>query len=150
MLLLAGIIAGGSIGVGIGTNIGMKQSNMLSAAIEYNAFDEPFRLVLSEGDCPAVREALTKHISLVNKYKDMPETFFSGEIGYSDITISYARLARLENKVGNSELAKSHREKAVEACQKAQWKDCSEENILSVSRMFEQKSSIPCIANDEK
>jgi len=150
VLLLAGILAGGSIGLGIGINIGMKQKNMLSAVMEYEAFDEPFRLVLSEGECPAVKEALTKHITLVNKYKDIPETFFSGTIGYSDITISHARLARLEKKLGNTELSRSHIERAIEACRKAQWKGCSEEEILAISRVLEEKSPIPCIANDEK
>lgn len=150
VLLAVGILVGGSIGFGIGFNLGMKSKNMLSAAIEYKALDEPMKIVLSEGDCQAVREALTKHITLVNKYKDIPDTFLSGTLGYSDITISYVRLARLEKKLGNTDLAQSHFEKAVEACRKARWKDCSEENILSVSRMFEKKSPIPCISNDEK
>jgi len=149
VLLLVGILSGGGIGLGIGINIGMKQSNMLSAVLEYESFNEPFRALLSEGDCPAVREALIKHILLVNKYKDLPETPLSGKIGYSDISISYARLARLEKKNGNTDLARSHMEKAVEACQKAEWKDCSEEQILSVSRKFEEKAPIPCITIDE-
>jgi len=149
VLLAIGILVGGSIGLGIGFNHGIKSKNMLSAAMEYKAFDEPMKIVLSEGDCQAVKEALTKHITLVNKYKDIPETFLSGTIGYSDITVSYVRLARLEKKLGNTVLAQSHFEKAVEACRKARWKDCSEENIISVSRMFEKKSPIPCIANDE-
>jgi hypothetical protein len=45
VLLAVSILVGGSIGLGIGFNLAMKSKNMLSAAMEYKAFDEPMKIV---------------------------------------------------------------------------------------------------------
>ena len=150
IILLAGILIGGGIGSAIGFHFGMKSGNMLSSALDYELLREPLQMVLSQGNCQAVKEALEKHISLVSKYKDIPESTLFGSIGYADLTLSHARLARLEQKSGNVERAREHIKLAEEACNQSHWKDCSEENILSVSMRFEEKSPIPCLKNDEE
>ncbi len=150
LLLLIGIIVGGGIGSIVGFHYGMRSGSMLSSALDIELFSGPIQTVLSQGNCQAVREALEKHISLVNKYKDLPGTFFSGAVGYADLTLSYTRLARLERKSGSIAIAQDYLKKAKAACNKAEWKDCSEENILTVSRLFEKKSPIPCLKNYEE
>ena len=134
----------------VGFHFGMRSGNMLSSALEYELLSEPIQTVLSQGNCQAVREALEKHISLVSKYKDLPESFLSGAVGYADLTLSYTRLARLEQKSGHISIARDHLKKAREACSKSEWKDCSEENILTTSKFFQEKSPIPCLKNDEE
>ncbi len=150
LILLIGIIVGGGIGLTVGFHFGMKSGNMLSNALDYELLSEPIKIVLSQGNCKAVREALEKHISLVNKHKDLPGSFISGALGFTDLTISYTRLARLERKSGNISIAREYLKKAKDACNKSGLEDCSEENILTISKLFEEKAPIPCLKNDDE
>ena len=145
ILLLISVIVSGGIGLMTGFHFGIRSGNMLSSTLEYQFFREPILVVLSQGNCQAVKEALKKHISLVNKYKDIPESFFFGSVGSADLILSHTRLARLEQKDGNISIAQEHLKKAKDACNKLEWEDCSEDNMIMISKLFEEKSPIPCL-----
>ena len=121
----------------------------MGSTIEYDWFQGLSKVVLSYSDCEGVRQALENYLAMLEKHKDDPDSFPSGEIAYADIVVTHARLARVAQKLGDAESARRHIELAIEACGKTRWKQCSEEEIISVSKRLEKNLSIPCIQEEK-
>lgn len=140
---------GGGVGLGVGFHLGMKSGILMGSTVEYEWFHRLSKVVLSEGDCEDVKQALESYLAMIEKQKDSPDSFISGAIAYADIVVAHARLARVEQKLGNAGSARWHIELAIEACDKAGWKECSEEKIFSISKSLENNLSIPCIQEEK-
>jgi len=103
---------------------------------------------MANADCVALKQTLNEYLTLLEKYKDFElGLILSRTAYYGDKMLTHARLARIERKLGNEGESGNQMKLAVEACGQLGWQDCSEDKIVSLSRMTEETNPIGCLSN---
>jgi hypothetical protein len=105
---------------------------------------------LSNTNCDGVKAALKDYLALLEKYKNVEGSFISGKAYYIDVMLNHTRLDRIDKGLHNEQEAENHMKLALEACAQANWRECSEDKLIQLTKRFEEKNPIPCLKELEK
>src|SRR6266513_2111538 len=84
------------------------------------------------------KEALLGFLKLLEEYKDSNDVLYTAKAYSIDKTLTYERLSRLEQKLGNQEKAAEYMKLATSTCAATGWKDCSIEKIQMIAKRLEE------------
>ncbi len=104
---------------------------------------------MANADCEGVKKALNEYLDLLEKFKDVKDSFIVSPKSYlADKAFTHARLARVERHLGDNKEAENHMKLAIELCTQLKWKDCSEQNLISITKKTEQQNPISCLSGE--
>ena len=86
------------------------------------------------------RNALLTFSNALDQARSYKDSFFDDKLYYTDKTLTYIRLARLQNKIGNQQESQKYENLALSFCSKLHWKDCTYERLVNFSKRLEQNS----------
>ena len=94
-----------------------------------------------ENDYPnGYRAALLSFSEALDQSRDINSPFFTEKAYHIDKALTYHRLSRLENEVGNSEKVAEYSALAEGNCAKAGWASCSPERLDEVVEKLTKNS----------
>ncbi len=86
------------------------------------------------------KNALLTFSNALDQARSFEDSFFDDKLYYTDKTLTYIRLARLQNKIGNQQEFQKYKNLALSFCSKLHWKDCRYESLVDFSKRLEQNS----------
>ncbi len=93
------------------------------------------------------KEALLSFLKLLNEYKDSNDILYTPKAHLMDKTLTYERLSRIEQKLGNQEKSAEYMKLAISTCPGTGWKDCSIEKIQMISKRLEESGMFRPVAS---
>lgn len=152
LLCLAGIVLvaiacfiSWSYGFRQGIRAGVFTSSMSELMLLNNHMEDQ----MANANCEGVKLAINDYMNILEKYKDVKDSFISETAYYADKMLGHVRLARIEEHMGNYAEAQKHMAIAKEACSHHGWKDCSEEKLVLFSKRLEEKHPIACLRHEK-
>ena len=152
LLLFAGLVlvtAACFLSWSYGFRQGMHAGGFTSSMAELMLLNNHIEEQMANANCEGVKQAINDYLKVIEKYKDVKDSFISGTTYYADEMLGHVRLARIEKHVGNLAYVQKHMEKAKEACVQLKRQDCSEEKIIWFAKRLEERHPIACLANEK-
>ncbi|MCP3931050.1 MAG: hypothetical protein GY705_18360 [Bacteroidetes bacterium] len=121
-----------------------KVDDMLKGGMLVNHYNLNVELQNAYGGPSEYKEALLAYSEALDLAKsETPNNpLFSEKTYNTDKTITYTRIAKLEEKERNKESYNNYKSKALEACNKIPWKEkCNYKNLKEIVTKFEQNST---------
>ncbi len=120
-------------------NAMMTQMALMS---RYSTFVDVMR---TNGTKEEYKEALRNFLTATDEAVKQPSSFYDKKMQARDKTLTYERLSRLEKEMGNNAKAEEYFKLATENCNAGEFKSCSPDYIMMISKKLEDKSSITLI-----
>lgn len=130
-----GLVLGGYAGFQFIGKPYYKLRKLMSVAMhaEYSCYQ------YLHSDYEQAQNALLEHVDLLKKVNNIPSAFWTAPYNNLDLAFTYVRLATLEKNHGNTESASKYLKMAIEECEKAESKQCQEDNLTSAVSKFDSR-----------
>lgn len=137
------------IGLGFfwGYREGLSGGGFSASMAELQASADGLSLQLEEGTCQTAKKAINAHLGFIERYKGKNELILSETTYNSDKMLGHMRLFLIERHEGNTKEASVHLKAAVDACQHAEMKDCSEKSVLLMAEKWNQSQPMGCLTS---
>jgi len=122
------------------------QYQFLNNLLAVSTSGQEYFITYSESNYDKAKEALLGHIALIEKIigASKESEKYSWEKQFPmELVVAYARLSLLAEKNNKLEESKEYMSKAVAICQKAGWKDYSEDRIRKMINYLDEHYKIP-------
>jgi len=129
---------------------GLRAGGVTTSMAEVWLTSEHYGEQLQNANCEGAKDAILKHLSMIEKYRNTEGSIISGAAYYGDKMLDHTRLSLIEARMGNEQAAKKHMTVALEACKGRKWKVCSEERLLYFERKIEEKNPIACLSTEKR
>lgn len=93
-----------------------------------------------EGGDEEYRESLLAFLAALDQARNPDDPLYSEKVNLTDKTLTYVRLARLEQRTGNQASYERYMTQAVSTCKRITWKNCEAGHLVSISERLEKKS----------
>jgi hypothetical protein len=133
----------------IGFKQGVRSGGLLIHVAEIMSAEQHISDQFENANCEGVKQAIQDYLYIIEKYKDVDDSILSDTVYYADKMISHLRLFKIEEYMGNKEESVEQMKLACDACMNRNWKDCSEDNLISYINRLDEKRSIACLENNE-
>ena len=130
----------------VGVKEGMKAGGFTSSMAELMFFSNNLSTQLKNANCEGLKKTYYDYLSMLEKYKNVEDSFMSGTAYHADQTLIHTRLARIERKLNNETVAQKHIKIAQTACEQLDWKDCSENKLIEITKKLEKNNPILCLS----
>ena len=146
------VIAGACI-LGLGFLWGFREGVVAGGAsasmAELQASSDGMTLQLKEGTCENAKRTTIAYLLFLEKYKGKNELILPARTYHADKMLAHMRLFLIELHEKNAKEAESQLKAAVDACQQAEMKDCSEKNVLLMAEKWNQSQPMGCLSSEK-
>ena len=126
---------------------GIRAGGLTSNIAEFELLNQHMIDQLANANCEGAKQALIEYLKHLDKYRDIKGSLISDPTVYcGGKMLTHVRLARIEEHIGNHAQAQKHMAMAKEACAQRKWKGCSEEELVSFAKRWEEKNPIGCLS----
>lgn len=148
-----GYIIGGICILGLGFfwgyRVGLSGGGFSASMAELQASSDGIALQLKEGTCQTAKNAITAHLDFIERYKGKNDLILPAKTYHADKMLGHMRLFLIERHEGNAKEAGNHLRTAMGACQQAEMKDCSENNVLLMAEKWNQSQPMGCLSSQK-
>lgn len=148
-----GYVVGGVCILGVGFFWGFREGLVAGGAsssmAELQASADGMALQLKEGTCENAKKTTIAYLLFLEKYKGKNELILPARTYHADKMLAHMRLFLIEQHEKNAKEAESQFKAAVDACQQAEMKDCSEKNVLLMAEKWNQSQPMGCLSSNK-
>lgn len=125
---------------------GLQAGGLSSSMAEFTLKEMEYKGQVANANCEGVKVVLNDRLDLLEKYKHVENGFIT-ETGYHmDRMLIHVRIARVEERLGNTREKKKHMAIAEKECNQIHWDDCSVEKMVWFSKETEKSNPINCLS----
>ena len=144
-----GVICMLGLGFFWGYREGIVAGGFSASMAELELSGERMALQLKEGTCENAKKTTSEYLVFQEKYKGKNELIMPERTYNADKMLSHMRLFLIERHEGNAKEADSHLKAAIDACQHAEMKDCSEKNVLRMAETWNKRQPMGCLSSQK-
>lgn len=152
LILFTGIAVAGIacfVSWSYGFRQGIRAGGLTSSMAELMLINQHVTDQMANASCEGVKQSINDYLKVIEKYKDVKDGPITETTYYGDKMLRHIHLALIEEYIGNNAQAQKHMAIAKEACVLRDWKDCSEERLVSFAKRFDEKNPIACLGNEK-
>ncbi len=138
-----------SLGFFWGFREGLVAGGASASMAELQASADGMAVQLKEGTCENAKKTTIAYLLFLEKYKGKNELILPARTYHADKMLAYMRLFLIERHEKNVKEAENHLKAAVDACQHAEMKDCSEKNVLLMAEKWSQSQPMGCLSSQK-